>query len=335
MAKSKVTLDQQVALCQQIASLTAAKLPLESQLARIAGQQSGGLAEAARDVERQLMQGKSLVDSLAPDASSHSRILAACIEAGQASNQLDTALERWTSMQIANAQTSRRLAIAMLYPLVLILIMLISISMTAWHLIPEIHDTYLLFQQDLPKWLKLLVELRENFGWVLMAIIAATILPLAFFFWRRRGYNKMGLPRLPERRLRIQALATRLASIQLSASQPLKEVVPRCVLAMGSQQQSEHSFERLKARRPLDPLPPETSMLLGSLYAGVIDSGRAVELLDVVSDQLDYQADVIARRDSRWLPMLVALIVLVVTLAAYGLLVYLPWIQLMFQIGQP
>jgi hypothetical protein len=55
----------------------------------------------------------------------------------------------------------------------------------------------------------------------------------------------------------------------------------------------------------------------------------------VVSDQLDFQAEAAALRESRWLPMLVALIILVITLAAYCLLVYLPWIQLMYRIGQP
>lgn len=336
MAHQKLSLQQQLALCQQIALLTKAKLPLESQLARIAGQQSSSVAQAAKQVEQQLVQGKSLVDSLAADSSASSRTLAACIEAGQASNQLDSTLERWTAMHIANAQSSKRLAAAMLYPAILVVIMLISIGMTAWHLIPDIRDTYVLFQQDLPSWLNLLVKLHENIGWLVFLICLATVSPLVIFFWRRRGSNKQGLPKLPQKRLRLQALGTRLASIQLSASRPLSEIVPRCVLAMGAEkQQAEQSFELLQARLPLNPLPPETSMLLGSLHGGIIDRERAVQLLNVLSDQLDYQAEMISLRDSRWLPMLVALIVLFVTLAAYGLLVYLPWIQLMYRIGQP
>jgi Type II secretion system (T2SS), protein F len=336
MAHQKLSLEQQVALCQQIALLTRAKLPLESQLANIAGQQSGSLAESARHVEQQLVQGKSLVDSLASESSVNSRTLAACIEAGQASNQLDSTLERWTSMHLANAQSSKRLVFAMIYPLVLIVIMLISIGMTSWNLIPEIRDTYALFQQELPKWLDLLVKLRENFVWLLLAMFVATFLPLSIWRWRRRGMNQQGLPKLLEKRLRLEALATRLASIQLASSRPLSEIAPRCLLAMGvEKQQSEQSFANLQARRPLNPLPPETSMLLGSLHGGIIDRDRAVEMLNVVGDQLDYQAEMAASRDSRWLPMFVALIVLVVTLSAYGLLVYLPWIQLMYKIGQP
>jgi hypothetical protein len=84
----------------------------------------------------------------------------------------------------------------------------------------------------------------------------------------------------------------------------------------------------------LDPLPAEASMLLGALHGGIVERSRAVELLDTISDQLDYRAELKSLRDARWIPMLIAIIVFLVTLAAYAALVYLPWIQLMYNIGK-
>lgn len=224
----------------------------------------------------------------------------------------------------------------MVYPMVLIVIMFISISLTAWNLIPEIQATYALFQHETPNWLLMLATLREHFFWLILAMCLATLLPIAVWFWRRGSVDSTGLPRLPEKRLRLQSLASRLASIQIAGSLPLSEVVPRCLTAMGvDQTKSTQAFEDLQARRTLEPLPVETSMLLGSLHGGIIDRDRAIELLDVVSDQFEYQAEVAGGRDARWLPALVAVIVFVVTVATYGLLVYLPWIQLMHRIGQP
>jgi Type II secretion system (T2SS), protein F len=335
MLDQKLSLQQQLMLCQQIALLTRTNLPLEHQLSQIAGQSKGNLAEAARHVGARLESGVPLVDSLVSDGdSSANRTLAACIQAGQSSNQLDQSLERWTSMHLSNSRSTKRFTSAMVYPFLLIVIMFVSIGLSAWTLIPEIRDTYLLFNQGLPGWLKLIVQLRENFYVVLIVMALLTLVPLAIWSYRRRGLDNSGIPKSLEKRLRLQALATRLASLQLSASRPLSEIVPLCLSAVGAEKKrSEHSFQDLQARRPLDPLPAETSMLLGALHGGMVERDRAVELLNTISDQLDYRAELKSLRDARWIPMLIAIIVFLVTMAAYATLVYLPWIQLMYKIG--
>ncbi|MFO0942230.1 MAG: type II secretion system F family protein [Pirellulales bacterium] len=332
---AKLTLDQQIAVCVQIAQIAGTKLPIEQQLAQLAELNGGKLSDSASIVQQRLLQGRSLSDSLKGTDSNQSRILAACVEAGQVSNRLDNALQHWTAMHIANAQSSKRLGAAMVYPSMLIAILLLSIGFTAWHLIPEIHATYQQFEMSLPQWLSLLVWTRQHFFALMSLITIATILPLAGWFLRRFRKDSFGLPKLAAPRLRLQALATSLSQMQLAASRPISESLPRSMSAMGlSQELADSAFNNLQKQQALHPLPTETSLLLSSLYAGVIDQAKAVELLGRISTQLNFQADAMSLRESRWLPMMVSIVVCIVTVATYVLLVYLPWVELLLRIVQ-
>ena len=48
-----------------------------------------------------------------------------------------------------------------------------------------------------------------------------------------------------------------------------------------------------------------------------------------------HQADQISLRQARWLPMLVALVVGLLTIMTYVFLIYLPWLLLLKQIALP
>lgn len=329
----KLTLDQQIAVCVQIAKIAGTKLPIEQQLSQLAELKGGRLSESASIVQQRLLQGQSLSDALQGNNAAQSRILAACVEAGQASNQLELALQRWTEMHIANAQSAKRLEMAMVYPALLIVILLFSIGFTSWNLIPEIKQTYQQFDMNLPSWLVSLVWARQHFAWLMTMIAAVTFLPLVWWYARRFRKDSFGMPKLAATRLRLQALATSLAQLQLAASRPLSELLPRSMTALGlPPEYAQSAFASLQKQQSLAPLPTETSLLIGSLYAGVIDQPRAVELLGRVSNQLNFQAESYSVRESRWLPMLVAVVVCLVTLATYILLVYMPWIELLLRI---
>lgn len=332
----ELSLDQQIAICNQIAQIAGTKLPIEQQLTQLAELKGGDLSSSASVVQERLLKGLSLSDALKGKDSRQSRILAACIEAGQVSNQLDVALQRWTGMHIANAQSNKRLLTAMVYPTLLIAILLLSVGLTAWNLIPEIHETYRQFDQKLPRWFGFMVWARQHFVGLMILMTASTTLPLVWWFLRRFRKDSLGMPKLAEPRLRLQSLATSIAQMQLAASRPLGEALPRTMTAMGlSPEIAQSAFNSLQKQQALTPLPAETSLLFSSLYAGVIDQHKAVELLGRISTQLSFQADSLSLRESRLLPMMVAVVVCMVTLATYMLLVYVPWVELIIRIVQP
>lgn len=330
-----ISLAQQIAICQTVAQIVRAKLPLESQLSNFAKLQNGPLATVAKSVEQKLLQGSTLVDALVLDDSVASRSLAACIEVGQSANSLDSTLQSWTAMQLANKRASTRLLSSMIYPTILILVLFISIGMTVWNLVPEIYETYRLFDRTLPRWLDWLVWTRSHMSLLVTAMAVATILPVIIWFIRRIGVGKNGLPKVAARKLRLQALATDLARLQLSASRPLTELLPRTLAGLGiATNQTSDAFQRLQQQLSLSPLLEETSYILGSLYAGLIDRLQAIDLLAKTGQQLNRQADELSLRETRRLPALIAVVVCIVIVVSYATLVYLPWLSLLQQIAE-
>ena len=156
-----LNIEQQILLCHQVAQLVRAKLPLIGELSRTARQLAPHIASPALEVEQQLASGKSLSMALAGDSSRNSQILSACIEAGERANVLDKTLQLWASMHIDNARSSKDLRTAMIYPALLIVVTLVSLSFVIWKIIPDYRSTYELFSHDMPSWLEAIVTVRE------------------------------------------------------------------------------------------------------------------------------------------------------------------------------
>lgn len=333
MRQPQWNIEQQVLLCQQVARLARAKLPLIGELARSTRHLSPRVADSAEAVEAQVAAGQSLSSALAGGNSRDARILAACIEAGERSNSLDQTLELWAGMHIANSKSSKTMRAALVYPLLLIAVTLLSLGVVIWKIIPEYRSTYVMFHHEMPRWLTAIVWVREQLGPLMILLLTLMLLPLAIWWWRRRSFDARGMPREPVRRQRLEAFASNIAGYTLTGSLPLSEVVSLSTRVMGAQAgDTEQSFERLRHQQPIVPLPRETSMLLASLHAGLIDRNETVKQLHAVAMHLRQSADVIATRQARWLPMMIALVVGGLTILTYVFLIYLPWIVLMTKI---
>jgi type II secretory pathway component PulF len=330
MGDSQLTLAQQLAVCQQVARLVRAKLPISGELARLADDASHPMVASARAVDQRLTAGQSLAQALASDDSRNSRILAACIEIGEQSGHLDQALEYWTAMHLASSRCAKSLRAAMVYPTLLIAITLLSLGYVIWQVIPEYRATYALFSSDLPSWLELLVAFRDQLGLLMLGMLLIILAPIVVWRQRRTGVDRFGLPRQPADRLRFQALATELAAMGISSQMPLKQLIELSVLASGgSRSAADESFELIQQQRRVPQLALETSLLFASLHAGIVSAQEAVHNLTCVAQHLRQHADLLAERTVRWLPMLVALSVGFLTVLAYVFLIYLPWILLL------
>jgi type II secretory pathway component PulF len=287
-------------------------------------------------VDQELQAGKSLQQALAAGDTRESRSLAACIDAGEATGQLDRTLEAWTAMHLANSVAARTLRAALAYPLLLIAITLLSLGYMIWSLIPEYKITYSMFGQSLPNWLDLLVRVREHYAWLIALLACLSLLPLVVWTVQRRRFDNFGLPREQARRLRLQATASELAGLMIDASRPLSEIVATIVKSTGANlDQVTTAFAKLQAREGIPPLARETTLLLATLHAGVMDRGEAAQHLHALAQLQNHQAAQTTARQARWLPMLVALAVGLVTILSYVFLIYLPWLLLLKQISLP
>lgn len=334
MSPSPLTLAQQLALCQQVARLVRSKLPISGELARMVESGSGATEQAAKVVDKELSQGKTLAAAIAGDNSRNSRMLAACIEVGQRSGCLEQTLDAWAAMHFARSRYSKKLRTAMVYPLLLILVTLLSLGYVIWQLIPEYRSTYAQFGEQLPIWLEWLVSVRERLGVMMVLLILLAILPLLCWYWHRKSFDAKGLPRELPQRLRVQGLVSELLSVGIKRGLSLTELLPFSVLASGgSSTEAQKALARVQQQQLIPELAPQASMLLAALHGGVTDQAEASQLLEEVADYLRQQADDRALRNERWLPMLVAITVGVLTILTYVGLIYLPWILLMQRLG--
>ena len=331
MTPTRLQLPERLALCQQVARLARARLPISGELSKQM-QSSKKLRQSASALDQQLHSGKSLTQALAGDNSRDSRILSACIQAGEVSGRLDRTLEAWTSMHMANSRSTKSLRAAMLYPLMLIAVTLVSLGYVTYSLIPEYKKTYELFDRGMPLWLDLISRVREHFWWLVIVLAVLSVAPLIIWAIRRRQFDSMGLPIDRAPRLRLQGLASELASHMIDSSTPLMQVVPLSVAATGADSHSSSTaFERLQKRDMIEPLGRESTLLLALLHAGVMDRSEASVNLATLGQFLQQQADQISQRQVRWLPMMIALVVGLITILTYVFLIYLPWLLLLKQ----
>ncbi len=334
--KRELSLEDRLAVCEQVARLVKAQLPIAGELSKIANGMSGSSAELAKSVDSELAQGKQLSDILAGDASSESRVLAACITAGEASDCLDHALHCWSSMHLANQRATQRLRSAMVYPTALIFITVASLVYVIWSLIPEYRVTYALFDQDLPAWLSAIVWLRDRVGFVLLAIVLLASLIAALWTWRKQRNKTHSTSHGSAADLRLQALASEVAAMMLKAQVALNRTSHTSAAAAGgTEEEIENAFEKIRNQKPAHPLNRESSMLMSALHAGLIPVAEVAQELLHLASHFRESADIESARRARWLPMLVALCVGTVTILTYACLIYLPWIWLLQKIVSP
>lgn len=333
MSDSSIQLKHQLALCQQVARLVRGRLPIAGQLAQLSLDAPAEQASVAQQVDRQLEAGASLKAALASDPSRDSQALAACIEVGERSGKLASTLEAWTEMHLARSRYAQALRGALVYPCLLIGVTVVSLGYILWKLIPEYRDTYAQYQTTPPIWLEWLVGVREQLGWWIVLLIVLALTPLVVWFVHRGRFGRDGLPRDRAKRLRVQALGTEIIQLGVTAGIPLSELLAHGVRASGgSQQAADQAFGLLQQQQLIPQLSRETSLLLSSLYAGVLTPAETSQYLKQSAEGLQQQADDRAAAMVHWLPMLIALTVGAITIGTYVLLIYLPWILLLERI---
>lgn len=117
---SKPTLDDFVALNDEIAALTRAGMPLETGLRGFAGSVSGKLSSASARLSDRLSAGMSLTDALDAEATGLPRVYRAIIAAGAESGCLSEALESVAGHARALQDLRRQISLAWIYPALLL-----------------------------------------------------------------------------------------------------------------------------------------------------------------------------------------------------------------------
>jgi len=117
-----ITLDELIALNDEIAALVHGGVPLGFGLSRLGADMPGRLGEIAGTLAERVDRGQSLPEALAEESPRFPAVYRAVVEAGQKAGRLPIALEGLAASAGRIAETRRLLASAMLYPLIVLLL---------------------------------------------------------------------------------------------------------------------------------------------------------------------------------------------------------------------
>jgi type II secretory pathway component PulF len=319
MNTSSLTDSQRIQICSHIAPMIRSGLPFERGLKAIASELPSVLSSTASHVQSRLQNGESLQDIIANGSRPTERSLKASIAAGEASNELATAIEGWASIQIAMAQATKRYRLRMIYPVILIFIAVGSVGWSIHSLVPtyksNLEDLHIAF----PKWFYAIEFISDR--WIQWSMLAASLCvsPLIYFLWRHSTYDANGWPHDLARQWRLQSHAAAIAKSLIHAETP-------------SQLTKELAIASLGAKNGAELLAPACRSVLDLMEQGALDSTKGTAMLEEISQHLKQRSDNQIEAQGRWVATIVTFVVAMVVGISYVLIVYLPWLYLLHEL---
>jgi general secretion pathway protein F len=121
-SKSPIGLDQLLALNEEIAALVRAGVPLELGLRQISESTTGGLSRLSSRLSERMSAGASVREALDEEGDHLPGVYRAVVEAGLRSGRLPEALEALTDMARSLHELQRRVTVALIYPLLVVIL---------------------------------------------------------------------------------------------------------------------------------------------------------------------------------------------------------------------
>ena len=193
-ANRPITLDQLIALSDQVRALARCGIPLEPGLAAMSQEMPGRQGALARELAQRGQTGQSVDQWLQENSARLPAIFRAMVLAGLRSGRLGVALEGFVTTARRAADLRRTIGISLLYPLlVLVLVSLLAsviLRQLAAHYeslrqMGEIHENSPL------QWMIPGVRLLGHWMW----LVAPLSLALALVWWMRTRWALTVLPR--------------------------------------------------------------------------------------------------------------------------------------------
>jgi general secretion pathway protein F len=343
-----VTLDQLVALSDEIAALARAGVPLDRGLKELAADMPGRLGQLARDIGQRLESGESLSHILAESQHPFPPAYRAVVEAGLRAGRLPAALEdvARTARRISHLRTS--LGTALLYPLIVLLLAWLLFLFTCAKVLPVLVRLLAEFEPAAEQWYGAAMRFAHWAPWLAWGVPLVLVL-LAAWTWFRSGqvasgvelhpwlaWGAIGSLRRMQRAGRMAALSETLSTL-IANDVPLDDAVALASAAVGSPQLAKSGREladRIRRGQIGGKPPPGFPPLL----AWTITCGNREQLQHSLRRTAQVYRDEFDRR-GQWLTLYVPLIATAIVGGAvvmiYGLLSLGPWIVIMRRLAQP
>ena len=199
-ALGHVPLDQLMALNDEIAALVRAGIPLDHGLTELGREASGNLGLIASRLADRLRAGESLPGILQRDETTFPPVWRSVVLAGIRSGNLAAALEGLSCTGRRALELRRSIAVALVYPVVVVLIAYGFLLFTLRHVEPIIALAYRDLASSSDAFISWMARLSESLTawafWIPLGLI------LAFAFWWFRSGRLMRSSTLADRRSR-------------------------------------------------------------------------------------------------------------------------------------
>jgi general secretion pathway protein F len=344
-----ITVDQLIALNDEIVALARAGVPLDQGLFHLGHDLPGRLGHIATALAQRLEQGEGPARAL--DDPSLPPVYRAMVAAGIRTGRLPVALEGMASLLRRVAETRRMVAAALVYPLVVVAVAYVLFTVTVVVCFPCLVAAYadLLPGQVSLSWFAWLAEhVAEWAPWP--PIVLAVLVGWWWFRMRRalavehRGVAGWFLNRQPSVASVLHAgrMATfaDVLAVLVEHQVPLHEALPLAADASGDRPLRDASgplAERLqRGERPTDAgvlaaVPP----VLGWLLVHARGQSHWQEALRRAADSYRRRAQWMTRWLSYYLPVWLTLVIGGSVAVAYALSVFVPWTRMLYLLSQP
>ncbi len=195
-ATVQITLDDLIALNDEMAALVRAGVPLERGLAGLAGELPGRLAVISRTLATRLSQGQSLPDALTAERQAFPPAYAALVAAGLRSGRLAAALEGLSAAAVRLRDVRQTMLFALAYPLAMAILACGLLVLLVCYVEPRME---LLYDRHVPARLRALALVGDYAA--VWGVLVPVGLALLFAVWWYRSNRALVLQAGESRRV--------------------------------------------------------------------------------------------------------------------------------------
>ena len=181
---AKISLEELIALNDEIIALTRAGVPLELGLEELGEEREGVLGRLSTKLAARMNQGESLPEALEHVDAQLPRSYRVIVEAGLRAGRLTAALEGVSSVAFKMSELRRRIGLALVYPLIVLMLAYGLFLLMCTQLAPRMRWTFenMGWPTGLYGALADIGRTSIYWGWVLPAVVIGLII-----WWRRSG----------------------------------------------------------------------------------------------------------------------------------------------------
>jgi type II secretory pathway component PulF len=317
------------AVTRQMGTMLGAGIPMAEMLSAVIDQADSRAQETMfRTIRERVTQGVSFGDALAEYPNYFTELYVNMVKAGEATGQVDVVLRRLSDFLQAQRALQRKVVSALTYPLLMIAIGLLVVSILMTFVVPKITDMLTDTGQVMPLPTRILIGISDAFKsyWIVLPLgIAAASVLYSRIYKTKRGQLaidrfKLRIPVVGEL-LRKSAVArfTRTLSTLLSSGVPAVRSLEITETVVGNRIVSDATaFIRQRIMEGTDIATPLKATgafpsVVGYMVAVGEQSGQLEEMLDRIADAYDEEIEVVTERITTVLePLMIIFLAVVV-----------------------